>query len=301
MKYFFLALFFFCTYYSSSQGLKEIRFNKKFIDCEDQWVFYRSGDSLFSYGFVYFDENSGLNIDIKGQFTFTDSGTIKVTSIIDHEFEGEINASKKYGLMGAKKRLDPNNPSHREIPIAIVIEEMYDSLHIKGTPEWLEYYKQNKRSAYYLYYHGFTHNAWGNCEGAIFDLEEARDLSPNDPQILLELGFAYNGTKQYKNAEPVLDKALSLDSTNCYILKEVSYCEVNSNQIEKAVNNYHKRIKNCLDKSVIATIAYAITYGYYQKNDKVNCGIWATETKKWVNPNDEISEYLDNLSKIIHE
>lgn len=301
MKYFFSALFFLCTYCSVSQGLKEIRFNKKFIDCEDQWVFYRWGDSLFSYGFVYFDEHSGLNIDIKGQFTFTDSGTIKVTSIIDHESEEELNLTKKYGLMGAKKRLDPNNLSHEKIPVAIVIEEMYDPLHIEGTPVWLEFYKKNKRTPFYLYYHGFTHNAWGNCEGAIFDLEEANELSPNDPQILLELGFAYNGTKQYKNAEPVLNKAHSLDPTNCYILKEISYCEVNSDQIEKAAQNFYKRVKNCLNKSVIATMAYTITNGYYQRKDKINCGIWAAETKKWVTPNDETSRYIENISKILYD
>jgi len=45
-------------------------------------------------------------------------------------------------------------------------------------------------------------------------LQQKTDQSPNDPKLLLQLGKAYNDTKEYDKADQVLRKAIRLDSAN---------------------------------------------------------------------------------------
>src|SRR5215510_7317245 len=55
-----------------------------------------------------------------------------------------------------------------------------------------------------LYYSGLTLTAMGRLEEAVTVLELARRQSPDDSQILFQLGAAYFGLERYADAEPLL-------------------------------------------------------------------------------------------------
>ena len=113
-----------------------LQFDKRNIDCEDKWVAYpKDSNGVYSFGFVYIDEEAGLTYNFGGNFTVSDDGSFNLAT------------SKALEKVSLKARLEPGKGSR----MAIIPEEKFASLKIEKIPDWLKFYKTNEDSIAHLF------------------------------------------------------------------------------------------------------------------------------------------------------
>lgn len=168
MKIHLLPLLLLCT---SLSAQFRFDFNKRFVECEDQWVVFDQGeDSSFVFGFIYIDAQAGLTLNYEGKFWYTPEGKIKV--------EKPDKGSIKY-------RLQNNNVKVAKLPGGL-----YKELTITDPPDWLHFYKTDTGSVTRLYRWGFLYNGWDQFEKALTFLERAYVIEPKFKGLEVELAFS---------------------------------------------------------------------------------------------------------------
>jgi len=258
---------------SSLKAQSVLQFDKLFIVSEDKWVaFPMEKDSSYIYGFIYIDPHAGLSLHYDGSFKISKTG----------DFE-----PKKLDSTSVKVRLKPNN-----VRVAFIPENKFKELNISATPEWLKYYKTDTSSVERLYNWGYMYNAWGKCAKGLTYLEKAQQTNPNFKDLAVELAFSYNCLRQFNKAILVLQNAIKSDPTNAYINKELIYAQINSGQIEKAIESYKKAIVTCIDQTYNGENCYNVLQFYYAKRDKANFDLWVSDAKKWTATNEALTKNI---------
>src|SRR5258707_731198 len=124
MKYLILILCFCAT---TLQAQTVLKFDKLFVESEDQWVAFQKGkDSTYSYGFIYIDAQAGLTFNYEGKFTISNDGVF---------------IPQKLDSTSLKARLQPNN-----VRVAFIPANKFGELQITAIPDWLKYYKTDTAS-----------------------------------------------------------------------------------------------------------------------------------------------------------
>ena len=260
------------------QAQLELDFNKRFVESEDKWVaFQMNDDSTYNYGFIYIDAQAGLTLNSEGTFKPLDDGSFEV---------------KKIKETNIKARLEPNN-----VKVAIIPNDLFQSLEIPESPEWLKYYKTDVNTVERQYKWGYMYNGWGECKKALPFLLKAKTIDPNFKGLIVELAYSYNCIKEYSKAIEILEEEIKKKPEDAYINKEFIYSVSKTNAIEKAVNQYYKSIKEIDDNSYNAENCFNIMQFYYKKKDKKNFNKWYKELKKWPNNNKQIDKYADLYKK----
>ena len=260
------------------QAQLELDFNKRFVESEDKWVaFQMNDDSTYNYGFIYIDAQAGLTLNSEGTFKPLDDGSFEV---------------KKIKETNIKVRLEPNN-----VKVAIIPNDLFQSLEIPESPEWLKHYKTDVNTVERQYKWGYMYNGWGECKKALPFLLKAKTIDPNFKGLIVELAYSYNCIKEYSKAIEILEEEIKKKPEDAYINKEFIYSFSKTNAIEKAVNQYYKSIKEIDDNSYNAENCFNIMQFYYKKKDKKNFNKWYKELKKWPNNNKQIDKYADLYKK----
>ncbi len=248
MKYF-LFLFIFIFLNTNAQNI--LNFNKRNVECEDKWIAYQMDkDSLYTYGFIYIDQQAGLTFNYEGEFKINKSGTFTTSRIID---------------VGLKSRLQPN-----QILIAIIPEEIFKELHISKIPDWLKYYKDNENAIENLYKKGYNYNGWSECGKALEYLELAYIKNSNYKGLKVELAYSYNCLKQYEKAIQILKEALLSEPNDSYINKELIFAQTKLNQIEIAETSFRIALKQRNSINYNAENAFQILQGYFINKNEIN-------------------------------
>jgi tetratricopeptide (TPR) repeat protein len=275
IKYILLIVGFYSITLSAQNTLK---FNKRYIDCEDKWVAFKMNkDSSYSFGFIYIDTQAGLTLNWKGNFFIAANGTF-IPPKMD-------TTSIKYKLEYSTNR------------VAVIPKEKLLELKIPEFPAWLKNYKTDTTSVERLFRIGLIYNIWNENVKAFSFLERAKLINPKFPGLETELGYAYNGLEMYDDALISLENALKYDTDSGSIYKEISYAQVHKDELEKAVSTSKKAIEYCKDNDLKGEIAFNMAQGYYKRKDKNNFKVWAKETKKWVSKDDEYSTTIDKMEK----
>jgi len=261
-----------------AQAQTALRFDKRFVECEDKWVVFRPDkEGTYSYGFIYIDEQAGLTHQVGGRFTIEKDGTYtRIPQGLDS--------------INMKVRLQPN-----QVRVAWLPPAAFTSLKIKATPEWLHFYKTDTVSAKHLYRWGFLYNSWDESTKALTYLERAQQLDPKFCGLAAELAYTYNALQQYGKAIPVAQRALEATPSDCYLYKELSYAQLHTGPIAEAATTYVKSTSLCTDKAMKSEIAFNIAGKYYQAKDRKNFDYWAKETRKWATKGDQ---FATNLTKM---
>jgi len=275
MKYLFLVLAF---YSSSLIAQSSLRFNKRFVQCEDKWVAYqRDKDSTYTYGFIYIDSQAGLTYQNKGRFKITDDNTfVSVKDALD--------------TISLKVRLQPNN-----VKVAIIPDDKLKELQLPEFPDWLQYYKTDTGTIERLFRWGYLYNSWDECDIALPYLERGYKMNPDFKGLAFELAYAYNALDKCDKAITVLETALATHPNECYMYKELSYAQIHTGQLDKAAITCKKGIGLCTDKSMKAEIAINLAQGYYKLKDKTNFKYWAKETRKWATKGDDYTSSINKM------
>lgn len=242
------------------QNSLPLSFNKRFIECIDSWVAYQlNNDLICNFGFVYFNEHTGLSLRSYGQFQILDSNLVFLLS--------KDSLIKTY-------RIPPNYWS-----VAIIPELFFNDLKIVSEPKWLKLYKKDTTSIEHLYLRGQLYNIWGECSKALPFLERARRKLRDNPELELEMAFTYNCLKKYDKAVTIMKEALKVYPNNGIFYKELAYAELLIGNYKKA-SKYSKRcIAKCTNKFINAETAYNMAVFAYINKDKKNFTNWYKKTK----------------------
>lgn len=256
-----------------------LNFDRRLIDCRNQWVVFQPKNGAYDYGFVYFDMAAGLTLQYKGNFVVSSAGTFVPKVKMD---SGNTNS--------VKIRLEPSH-----VNVAVFPPSRYEDLHIGETPDWLKFYQTDTSSVGSLFRYGFLYNAWDESGRALPYLERAQVIDSNYKGLEFELGYAYNALEKYDKALPVLERALQSTPNDCYLYKELSYAQMHLGQLDEAVISCQKGIASCSDKAMKAEIAYNLCYQYYLRKDKDKFGTWADEVNKWATHGDRFNSNVEKM------
>lgn len=273
MKYFLLIL----TLTSFNlKAQNSLNFNKRSVECEDKWIAYQMNkDSLYTYGFIYIDENAGLTFNYEGEFKINKNGVFIPSR--------KISAS-------LKNRLQPNR-----IAIAVIPEEKFTDLQISKTPDWLKYYKEKENSIDRLYKWGYMYNGWDECVKALEYLEKVKKLDPNYKGLKVELAFSYNCLKRYDDAVKIVKEALKIEPKDAYINKELIYSLAKLNQIDMAESMFRKALKLCDEEKYNAENALQILQGYFLKKDNRNFELFLNEFSVLLNSDSRFPPIIEKM------
>jgi len=257
-------------------GKSQLKFDKRYIDCEDKWIAFQKGkDSTYRYGFVYIDSYAGLTFNYEGSFKISADGDW---------------IPKKLENAGIKVRL-------QESPnlVAIIPREKYEQLQIQGDPSWLKIYKTDSASAQRLYKLGFIYNAWNECNKALGYLKKAQQVNPAFKGLLVELAFSYNCLGDFDKAVKVLKDALRDNPTDAYSNKELIYALIKNEKLSEAAESCRNAIEVCTDKSYNGENCYNLLYAFFAKKDKAKFAEWLDETKKLNSKNERFLQSIKSM------
>ena len=253
-----------------------LNFNKRSVECEDKWVAYQMDkDSLYTFGFIYIDEQAGLTFNYEGEFKINKKGVFIPSRIIS---------------AGLKSRLQPNR-----VAIAVIPEEKFTDLNINKTPDWLKYYKENENSIDRLYKWGYMYNGWEECGKALEYLEKAKKIDPNYQGLKVELAYSYNCLKRYDDAVEILKEALKTEPKDAYTYKELIYSQAKLNKIDLAESSFRKALNLCDEKTYNAENAFQIIQGYFLRKDTQNFERFLNEFSVLLNSDNRFPSIIENM------
>lgn len=262
------------------QAQVELDFDKRFVECEDKWVaFQMNDDSTYNFGFIYIDSEAGLTLNSEGTFKPLDGGSFEISKIKETNI---------------KVRLKPNN-----VKVAIIPNDLFQTLEIQEIPEWLKHYKTDINTVERQYKWGFMYNGWNECKKALPFLLKARTIDPDFNGLTVEIAYSYNCLKEYSKAIELLEEEIKKKPKDAYINKEFIYSVSKTNDIEKAITQYYKSIKEIKDNPYNAENCFNIMQFYYKKGDKKNFTKWHKELNKWPIENEQIKKYAALMKKEI--
>ncbi|MBC8052850.1 MAG: tetratricopeptide repeat protein [Sphingobacteriaceae bacterium] len=277
-----LSLLVFCVlspFYLSAQeaNVPDLIFNKKFYDCEDNWVVFpkKPADSVYSYGFVYLDMAAGFTFDLQGQFFIEKGG-----KFVAKAMERLKTSSMKY-------RLAANTSLVAQLSGKRLME-----LNLPKEPVWLKGYKAPSESVSTLTNMGRHYNHVGALDKAAECLVKAYSLDPHFKGVEFELSYNHNAKGQYENAIKVLKGAIKNDSKNFWFYRELGYAYMNLGKLDEAEKVYSTGIEISNDVSQKAEMAYNMTLTFFQKEKKEKCKEWIEKTRSFASAD---SPYLKSL------
>jgi predicted Zn-dependent protease len=229
-------------------------------------------------GFIYIDEQAGFTYNYESRFIMTNNGLEKLPSALDS--------------VSFKVRLSQNTAN-----VAVLSDEEVKQLNLPEVPDWLKYYKENENENSYLVRIGFLYNSVGASHNAIEPLLKVYEKEPHFQGLEFELAYAYNATKQFDKAIPVINKAIENDPKNFWFYRELGFALKNQNKLADAEKVYLEGIKLSSDKSQKAEMAVNMAQSYFQVKDKAKFKEWAKLTKKYADKKTRIYEYIDYFEK----
>lgn len=270
---------------SFAYGQKEaLEFNKKYFECEDQWVAFPPSDDdpSYSLGFIYLDEQAGFTFQNEGEFNILSSGTF-----------GKV---RKVGDYNIKIRLSPDIRL-----VAIIPPGKLKELGLPVAPDWLSVYHESTDSIASLVKRGFHYNHAGASQIALTFLEKAYQYDKHKNGLEFELAYAYNATKQHNRAAEVLQSAIAHDPKNYLFYRELGYSLIRLNRIEEAEEAYTKGIELSDSKYQKSEMAINMAQAYSQAKNKEKFKKWAKLTKKYCDKDSPFLGYLKQFKKAMNE
>lgn len=276
----FLAFLLLCAFGARAQS--DLKFDQKLLTCESKWVAIPSRDStFFYYGFVYLDNSAGLTINLQGTFSTQ---------------EGKFVASK---MNDRKLRLGVST-----VAVAIIPSNYFDKLEVKEKPEWLARFYKGENDVDRLFSLASTYNLWGNAAQALIYLNRVKKIYKDYPGLNREYYYAYNGKKRKALAEFYLGEALfDVDDsrqTNCDRYKMQVFNLTSANQLKQAEEMYFYAIKECMDETAKADMAFNIAFQYYKLMNKEKLKSWEHEVTRWIVPDNSYTEKFNKMMKLLN-
>ncbi|WP_456392984.1 SPOR domain-containing protein [Persephonella sp.] len=104
--------------------------------------------------------------------------------------------------------------------------------------------KEQVQNAMYYYKIGLSYLNSGNNSQALYYLNKAYSIDPNNPEILNALGIAYSNVGEYKKAKEFLLKAIEKDPDRAETYTNLGTILAKEKQYEKALWYFQRAVEN---------------------------------------------------------
>ncbi|MFC6998217.1 tetratricopeptide repeat protein [Rufibacter roseus] len=270
----------FCLGQSDKAGLT---FKTKYYEAVDKWIAFpkKEGDSTYTFGFIYLDDQAGFTFDYASKFIVGEKGL----KALPREFQESL-----------KSRLAPNTAN-----VAVLSSKQIGELGLPNQPEWLSNYKIGSETVPYLKNIGFHYNHVGASHLALAPLTQAYQTDPHYDGLEFELAYAYNALKMFDKAISVLKKAIANNPENSFFYRELGYAYRYSNQMDSAENAYMKGIEISKDDFQKSEMAVNMAQAYYLVRNKEKFNKWAKLTRKHAEKGSRYAQFIDIFEQKWHE
>lgn len=253
-----------------------LKFDTKYYDAVDKWIAFpkTEKDSTHILGFIYLDQSAGFTLRVGNSFKIEEN---KLVSVVIPEMETTM----------IIHRLATNT-----IPVAVLSPQQLEQLNLPKIPDWLDNYYSDKGSVQYLTKTGYHFNHIGASHNAIAPLLKAYEKDPSFDGLVFELGFAYNATKQYNKAIPILKKEITT-SKDQLLYKELGYAYMNLKDVVNTEKVYKEGIKYAKDKNYKAEMAINMCALLLNIKDKKKLEKWLNISRKYIDEKSSYKQYLE--------
>ncbi|MFT6746449.1 MAG: tetratricopeptide (TPR) repeat protein [Glaciecola sp.] len=244
---------------------KEIFYTKTVEDCEERWVICpQLADGSYQFGFV-FDVGDGLTFRMEGAFIIKNDTIFK----------------RVYG-----KKIDPRpNLNGSTNLVALVPYDRFEDLKISVFPNWYESVDtvNNKKvkNVFELYTEGYVHSRRGEYMKAKVPLEQAYTLNPDYKNLRFQLAKVYNALKMYKEAIPVLQRAIKLQPKHYVLYEQLSHAQLQIGKVPEAEKSAGQGIKRCKINPPRCQMALSLAFYFFDKKNKRKLEKWLREARKY--------------------
>lgn len=265
----------------SQEEKNPFKFETKFYDGTNHWVVFPNNEksNKFSYGYIYMDATAGLTLNLEGQLE------VKNNLLIPQKKD-----SSNIGFI--KHRLQRNT-----LNIHILKENEVSQLKLDIEPEWLKFYKIDSSNVSSLKNIGYHFNHIGGSSKAIGPLLKAYKIAPHFKGLEFELAYAYNATKQFEKAIPILNKAIENNPNNYYFYRELGYAEKYLGKIDEAEKTYLKGIKMSDSDFEKSEMAVNMAQAYYMIKNRPKFEEWQQKTKKYAKENSRYYQMVNLMEE----
>lgn len=269
-----LSFLFLVTFSVVSAQDSILKFDKKFYECENEWVTLPKAnkDTTYMLGLIYFDPYKGYVFNKMSEFKIDENKFIPT--------EKQITSSVIIVI---------SNP---DVKFSILPKSSYKELNIDKLNQTINTKRYDEKSPEDLVKKGYHLNHVGASDIAVTVLEKANKMNSKTKGLLFELAFAYNATKQYDKSIRILHLAIKNETDNYLLYKELIFALINKNQLGNAEVAYGNAVKICKNNSQRVEMAYNLTYAYFSSKNLQKFKEWGTVTKELT---DEQSQYYKNV------
>ncbi len=242
-----------------------IAFDTDYFNAVDHWVVLPKNptDPFYLLGYIYLEGASGLT------FVF------ETTLTIGTDYKWRTFTSLKNFVF--KRTLDKTTPL-----IHVLSTKEIKEVQLPIQPGWLRLYDDADKSVEGLSSKGMQYNAIGKSNLALPYLENAYRQNPKARTVAFELAYAYNATKQFQKAIPILKDALQYDSGNYKLYRELGFSLIQIQKIEEAESIYEQGIKCCPDETQKREMAIDMAQTFYQLKDINKFEKWKLILKEFI-------------------
>jgi len=241
-----------CLTLTVVQKQPNLTFHTHFFYAVNHWVVLpkKPTESVYLYGYIYFDPKKGIQFHLENTLEFNGSWN--------------LNRSKKSYVL-QKTLHDPN------LKVALIPKAIQRQWNLPEKPEALaaELFAQTAENRADL---GHYFNQIEQSSLAVPVLKKALKIYPNNPQLLFELGYAYNAMARYPKAIRVLEQLVQERPSQKAFL-ELGYACLQTKRPLQADHWYFEAIKSCSNKAAIQKIGHELQATY------LKLGLYSLATK----------------------
>jgi tetratricopeptide (TPR) repeat protein len=258
-----LVLLWPCLALTAVQKQPNLTFHTHFFYAVNHWVVLpkKPTESVYLYGYIYFDPKKGIQFHLENTLEFNGSWN--------------LNRSKKSYVL-QKSLHDPN------LKVALIPKAIQRQWNLPEKPEAIaaELLCQTAENRAAL---GHYFNQIEQSSLAVPVLKKALKIYPNNPQLLFELGYAYNAMARYTKAIRFLEiRAQIAPSQKCW--QELGYAYLQTKKPTQAEYCYFEAIKCCQNKSEIQKMGWEMQ-AVFQKMGEISLAkTWEMMAKTGVIP-----------------
>ena len=253
-----------CLALTGVQKQPNLTFQTNFVHAVNHWVVLpKNGfEQHYLYGYLYFDSAKGIVFCLENTLTF--DGTWKLNR-----------APKSYVLQKTMQDLN--------LKVALIPNSVQREWNLPKKPAALDAI-QSRKTADYFAQLGRYLNQLEQSSLAVPLLKKALKKNPQHPDLLFELGYAYNAMARYPKAIRVLE-VLVQESPSQKAYQELGYACLQTKKPKQADHWYCEAVKSCSNKAEIQKIGHELEAIFIKIGDYSLANKWRTITKIGAIPN----------------
>lgn len=253
-----------CLVLTAVQKQPNLTFQTNFLSAVNHWVVLpkNGSEQHYLYGYLYFDPAKGIVFCLENTLTF--DGTWKLNR-----------APKSYVLQKTMQDLN--------LKVVLIPNSVQRKWNLPKKPAALGAI-QSPETADYSVQLGRYLNQLEQSSLALPLLKKALKKYPRHPDLLFELGYAYNAMARYPKAIRVLE-VLVQESPCQKAYQELGYACLQTKKPQQADHWYCEAVKSCSNKAEIQKIGHELEAIFIKIGDYSLANKWRNITKAGAIPN----------------